>query len=458
MRRRSFLAGAAVLAARPAFAAPAEAPWFDRWLQAFNTDDPRRYAAFVAANIPTLVPYLDDDLALQEATGGFALLRTEATAPDETTAWVRDRRWDRYSRVVLKHAGDRIADLAFLGASPPADFAVPRLSEQAAIDSLRRRMRAEAAAKRFSGTLLVARAGEVLLREAYGMADLATAAPVLPATRFCIGSMGKMFTAVATLQLVADQRLSLEEPIARWLPDYPNAALAGEVTVAQLLMHSGGTGDFFGPDYEAHRAKLRRPADFIAMFGQRAPQFEPGARFAYSNYGYMLLGALIERAADRPWEDVLAERIFAPTGMTATSAHADADTALPYTGAAAIGLKPLEPYVGLPPGGGYSTVDDLHAFGRALRSRTLLDDRHLALFTTARIPARDGHWSLGARLNARGGAACYGHGGSAPGVNADYAVYPASGYEVIVLSNRGHPHALNPADHIGLRLPIAVAR
>ncbi len=144
-----------------------------------------------------------------------------------------------------------------------------------------------------------------------------------------------------------------------------------------------------------------------------------------------------------------------PAGMTATSALADADTALPCTGAAAIGLKPLKPYVGLPPGGGYSTVDDLHAFGQALRSRKLLDARHLALFTTARIPARDGHWSLGAKLNARGNAACYGHGGSAPGVNADYAFYPASGYEVIVLSNRGHPHALNPADHIGLRLPSA---
>lgn len=458
MRRRSFLAGAAALAIRPAIAAPAGPPWFDRWLRAFNSVDARRYAAFVTAHIPTLIPYLNDDLGLQEATGGFVVLRTETTAPDETTAWVRDRRWDRHSRVVLKSAGDHIADVAFLGASPPDGFAVPRLSEPAAIEALRARMQSEAAADRFSGTILVARNGRILLREAHGMANLATATPVVPETRFCIGSMGKMFTAVATLQLVAAGRLSLADPIGKWLPDYPDPSLARRVCIEHLLTHSGGTGDFFGPEYEANAATLQRPADFIARFGRRVPQFEPGSRWAYSNYGYMLLGALIERAADRPWETYLAERVFAPCGMTATSADADHATALPYVGAAATGLLPLSAYVGLPPGGGYSTVDDLHAFGRGLRSGVLLDSRHRDLFTTARIAARDGKWSLGARINARGGAAYYGHGGSAPGINGDYACYLRSGYEVIVLSNRGHPHALNPADHIGLRLPFAVPR
>jgi CubicO group peptidase (beta-lactamase class C family) len=431
----------------PAAATPRQ--WLARWLAAFNDAHGSTYAAFVREHVPTLVPYLDDDLGLREASGGFVLLRSEETAPREITAWVRDRSWDRFSRVVLTVGDGRIEDVSFLGAPPPAGFRVDRLGEGEAMDRLRRRLGAEAAAGRFSGTVLVAKGATILFREAYG------ARGVTPEARFCVGSMGKMFTAVAVLQLVQGGRLRLGDTLSSLLPAYPDTPLARQATVEHLLTHSGGTGDFFGAEYDAHQAELRTPSDFIRRFGRREAAFPPGSRWGYSNFGFILLGAIVEQVSGMAWDAYLETHVFRVAGMISTSPLASAgDTAQPCTGAAETGLKPLPFYVGLPAGGGYSTVDDLHRFGTALRETRLLDAAHLDLLTRARIAAGDSRqWSLGLRVAARNGASCYGHAGSAPGVSGDFAVYPGSGYETVVLSNRGHPHAANVAEYVGARLP-----
>lgn len=457
--RRGFLGAALALACFPRSATAARAAleprrWLARWLAAFNSGRLSDYAAFVREHVPTLVPYLDDDLGVREASGGFILLRSEETGPREITAWVKDRGWDRFSRVVLTVGDGRIDDLSFLGAPPPADFRIGRLGERDALARLRRKLHTEAAAGRFSGAVLVARGDTVLFREAYGAAGVGQARAATPETRFCIGSMGKMFTAVATLQLVQAGRLRLGDTLAALLPDHPDTPLARQVTVEHLLTHSGGTGDFFGAVYDAHQAELRAPADFVRLFGEREPAFPPGSRWGYSNFGFILLGAVVEQISGMPWSAYLERHVLQPAGMTRTSPLAsEEDTARPCTGAAQTGLRALPYYVGLPAGGGYSTVDDLHRFGAALRERRLLDAAHLDLLTRARIPAGARQWSLGLSLAVRNGASCYGHGGSAPGVNADFAVYPGSGYETIVLSNRGHPHAANVAEYIGARLP-----
>jgi D-alanyl-D-alanine carboxypeptidase len=267
--------------------------------------------------------------------------------------------------------------------------------------------------------------------------------------------MGKMFTAVAVLQLVQHNRLRLTDTIASVLPDYPDTPLARQVTIEHLLTHTGGTGDFFGADYDAHVAELHTPSDFVRLFGSRETAFPPGSRWEYSNFGFIIAGAIVEQVSGMPWDAYLDRHVFRIAGMKSTSPLAsDGDTAEPCTGAAQSGLKPLPFYVGLPAGGGYSTVGDLRLFGAGLRATRLLDATHLDFLTRARIVAGYAKWSLGLRIAVRNGASCYGHGGSAPGVNADFAVYPDSGYQTIVLSNRGHPHAINVADFIGARLPL----
>jgi hypothetical protein len=128
--------------------------------------------------------------------------------------------------------------------------------------------------------------------------------------------------------------------------------------------------------------------------------------------------------------------------------------ALPYSGGALAGFKALTPYAGLPAGGGYSTVDDLHAFATALTTHRLLDPNHTRLLTTPSVEASaTSRWALGFRVQTRNGVTFHGHGGGAPGVNGELAIHPGSGHVTAVLCNRGHPTAVNPAEYVGDRLP-----
>jgi CubicO group peptidase (beta-lactamase class C family) len=434
---------------------PAKA-WFRQWLTAFNAQDPSAYRAFVQAHVPDLAPYVDDDLATREASGGLEVLRASLTAPGELTVWVKDRDWDRFSRVMLTVGpANQIADLNFAGAPVPEGFKVARRGEAEAISALDGKLRAEAKADRFSGAVLVAKGARTPLREAYGLADRAKTLPATPATRFCVGSMGKMFTAVGIVQQIQAGRIRLADPVAAHLPDYPNPALAKRLTIEHLLTHTGGTGDIFGPFYEARQAELSTLADYVRLYGPREPAFEPGSKFGYSNYGFVLLGAVLERTTGQAYDAYCAEHVFRPAGMTATGPRFEnGRTARSYSGSARTGLKALPPYAGLPAGGGYSTVDDLRAFADALRGRRLLDAEHTTLLTTGRVDASGtSRWALGFRVQSRNGEPCYGHGGGAPGVNGDLAIYPRSGYITAVLCNRGHPLAVNAADYVGARLP-----
>ena len=287
------------------------------------------------------------------------------------------------------------------------------------------------------------------------MANLADKTSITPQTRFCIGSMGKMFTAVAILQLVQQNKIALTHTIAHYLPEYPNSSLANKVTVEQLLAHTGGTGDIFGPKYDGHSADFHSPAKFMALYGARDLAFEPGSKWSYSNYGYILLGAILERVTGQPFDTYYVENIFRPAGMHSTSQQPPpvATTAIPYTGSLATGLKPVPAYYGTPAGGGYSTVDDFFAFARAIQTNRLLDPKHTALLTTGKVDTGNGLYSLGLAVSTRNGVPWYGHGGSAPGVNGDLAIYPQKDYTTVVLCNRGYPLALNAAGYVGARLP-----
>ncbi|MDG2523642.1 serine hydrolase [Caulobacter segnis] len=425
--------------------------WLKRWLAAFNDPDLRIYKQFVETLAPSVRPYVDDDLSVREVTGGFQLVSSQVTGANEITAIMKDRAWDRRSKVVLTATGgEKLDDIAFAGA--PGE-ALQRLDERLAIAASVEKLREEGAVGRFNGAALTARGEKVLLKVAHGMADESTGAAVTPSMRFCIGSMGKMFTAVAVMQMVESGRLKLSDTLAVHLPDYPNQALASRVTVERLLTHTGGTGDIFGPQYDANIDKLKTPADLVRFYGAREPIFEPGARWGYSNYGFVLLGAILERVAGKPYEAVFQEAIFMPAGMVSTSQGfaSSKPTARPYTGARATGLKALTPYDGLPAGGGYSTVEDMHAFAIGLRAGRLVKPATLAAMTTPKVVAGSSHWGLGMAIRSRNGATYYGHGGSAPGVNGDFAVYRDD--VTVVLCNRGHPAALNAADFIGARLP-----
>jgi D-alanyl-D-alanine carboxypeptidase len=320
----------------------------------------------------------------------------------------------------------------------------------------------------FSGAVLVAKDGRVLFSHAYGLANRRRRIPNTIRTRFRIGSMNKMFTAVAILQLVAAGKVKLTAPLGKYLPDYPNREVATKVTIHQLLTHTGGTGNISFPDFLAHRTELRTHADFVKRYGKRGLEFEPGSGWAYSSYGFLLLGVVIEKVTGQTYYDYVQQHVYAPAGMTRSGSlpenQAVADQSIGYTKSP--GTTPRVPntdtlpYRGTSAGGGYSTVEDLARFAHALLSHKLLSAGATKLVITGNPETLPG--PLGGRYaygfedaRAADGNGWVGHGGGAPGMNGDLRIYPKSGYVVAVLANIDPPAAQRIAEYLDSRLPTA---
>jgi D-alanyl-D-alanine carboxypeptidase len=236
------------------------------------------------------------------------------------------------------------------------------------VEAIDARAASRAAKDQFSGAILLAQGGRVLFQKAYGLADRALRKPNTLDTQFRFGSMGKMFTAVAIMQLVEQGKIDLQAPIGRYLTNYPNQDIATKVTVAHLLSHTGGTGNIFGPDFDRRKASLRSTKDYVDLYGSRAPEFAPGSRESYSNYGFILLGRIVEQVSGLSYDDYIQRNIFKPAGMASTGNRPESEVlprrAVSYTGSGAK-LKSAEdtlPLNGTAAGGGYSTVGDFNRF------------------------------------------------------------------------------------------------
>jgi D-alanyl-D-alanine carboxypeptidase len=319
------------------------------------------------------------------------------------------------------------------------------------IESVKAVVRRMAAADQFSGAVLIAKNGRLIFRQAYGLADRERRIPNTVNTRFRIGSMNKMFTAVAIMQLVEARKVELSAPVGEYLTDYPNKDVATKVTIRQLLTHTGGTGDIFGPDFDAHRDELRTLSDYVGLYGRRGLDFDPGSRWAYSNYGFILLGSVIEEVTGQSYYDYVSTHIFEPAGMTRTGSLPE-DEAVPER---AVGYtKPpgttkwvpntdTLPYRGTSAGGGYSTVVDLARFAEALLSHRLLSRKYTEQLIAGKVEAFAGEkyaYGFEDRRDNRGNGSV-GHGGGAPGMNGDLRIYLKSGYVVVALANMDPPAA-----------------
>jgi CubicO group peptidase (beta-lactamase class C family) len=260
-------------------------------------------------------------------------------------------------------------------------------------------------------------------------------------------------------------KINLSDPVGKYLTDYPNKDIATKVTIYQLLTHTGGTGDFFGPEFDAHRLELKTLQDYIKLFGERPPQFQPGSRWEYSNYGFLMLGVIIERVSGKSYYDYVSENIYAPAGMTSTGSFPEDQTvpnrSIGYTHQSdAGGLQPNTdtlPYRGTSAGGGYCTVEDFLRFANALANHKLLNAQNTDLLTTGKVDTpRGDKYAFGFMDNS--GATPprhFGHGGGAPGMNGDLQIFPQTGYVIVVLSNLDPPAASRISDFIANRLPAS---
>jgi D-alanyl-D-alanine carboxypeptidase len=291
-----------------------------------------------------------------------------------------------------------------------------------------------AAVDEFAGVVLVAKDGKTLFERGYGLASREDKTPITPELRFSVASIGKAFTKVAIGQLLAQGQLALADTIGTLLPDYPNPEARG-ATVAQLLDHTAGIADFFGPAFEAAaKDKFRSNADYYRWVAPQPLLFAPGSRNQYCNGCYIVLGAIVERLAGKPYEAYVAENVFARAGMSGAgflaSDGSEPRTAPGYTRGEPQGAlrsnRAMHGLRGSAAGGSYARAADLLAFDNALREQRLLDSQRTA-------------WFLGGATATGRVVGPYGIAGGSAGINA--ALESDGVWTVAVVGNLDPPNA-----------------
>jgi CubicO group peptidase (beta-lactamase class C family) len=315
---------------------------------------------------------------LERTHGGLVPL--EVLASTETTMQVRARDGNGEEPVVHFEAESvaphRIRavrlQLGGPGDAPPAP-AGPPLGEAEAVQQIGATLDRAAQEGTFSGAVLLARNGKPVLRQAWGAGDRAKGTPLTPGTCFNLASIGKVPTKIAVAQLAQAGKLSLDDRLSKYLPDFPRAA---DITLEMLVEHRSGVGDIFNERYEAmDRSQLRHNRDYLELIRNQPLWFEPGTQQRYSNGGYVLLGEVIAKASGADYYDYLAANVFVPAGMKSTAALLEGDgtpgVARGYTRNGAPAGEERDnvatrPWRGSAAGGSYSTVDDLLALDQAL--------------------------------------------------------------------------------------------
>ena len=290
---------------------------------------------------------------------------------------------------------------------------------------------------RFSGTVLIARNGKPVLTKSWGMADRERNAPNSADSIYNLGSINKLFTGLAVGMLADEGKLSLSDTIGKHLPDYPNKEAAEKVTISQLLSMTSGIGDFFGPEFEAmEKSKLDSISAYLPLFASKPLEFEPGTSRRYSNGGYIVLGAIIEKASGMSYYDFVKRRIFDKCGMKDTASlprdSKDPRMANGYTKPRGSDKRVNNfdtlPQRGSSAGGGYSTAGDMLRFANAIEDGTLEAPKSLLKEERSMIASMF-----------KGGL---GFAGGAPGINAIIESRLPGGYTLVVLSNYDPPSAI----------------
>ncbi|HEX8388899.1 MAG TPA: serine hydrolase domain-containing protein [Sphingomonas sp.] len=443
----------ALIAAHPA-PAPTAGEAFAAEVMALGDADP---AAWAAAH--GLKP--DDADALQvakalKAAAPLKLLRLE----DEggvIEATMTGRAGSRAFRVV--GVPDRAAPgrLRALFAVPvPTPYPMPAtigaMSEAELTAALDRRVAFAAERDDFSGTVVVRDGDRVVYRRSVGTADRAKGVANGPDTRFNIGSMGKMFTAVAVMQQIEAGRLTLDTSVGQVLPEYPNQA-GRAVTVRQLLTHQAGLGMLFERKGWDRRARYSTAASILPAFAAEPLRFAPGSRSAYSNEGFVLLAAMVEKVSGLPFETYLAQRVFAPAGISGVFqggldetlpgravAYRFADADMLGTGERETDPNPMS-FGSTGAGGQFATADEMLRFLGALHGGKLVGDAGVKALTSPGGGLRD--YGLGFQVIATPTGTLVGHNGGGPhsGVNAEAMSVPATGWSYAVMGNYDAPFA-----------------
>jgi D-alanyl-D-alanine carboxypeptidase len=318
----------------------------------------------------------------------------------------------------------------------PADTALA-----ARVDSIARQVLATTGVP--SASVAVVREGRLAYAQAYGAARLEPRVPALPTMRYNIGSISKQFAASCILLLRQEGKLSLDDPVARFVP---HLTRAGEVTIRELLSHTSGYQDYWPQDYVPLLMQRPITADSImARWAKKPLDFDPGTRWQYSNTNFVIAGAIVEKVSGMPFFSFLRSRILAPLGM-ASAVNSDVEPLAPPdpTGYMSYGLGPLHPAPSEGSGWMFAagelamTASDLAKWDISVMDRSLLTAAsYQELETEVRLRNGVGTgYALGLDVGLDAGHRLLSHSGEVSGFTASNRIYPDDRAAIVVLTNQ----------------------
>jgi len=430
------------------------------WIESLNAGDLNARTKFLTEHVSDAGRQMppaqaaERDLRFRDRIGGgFDVVKIEESSATEVRALLKEKGGFGWGEILLQvdpSNPNLIISTELHPVPPPTETRPAREPQDALVRDLSQMLEKLAAEDRFSGAVLLAKNGEPVFEKAYGYADRDKKIANTMDTKFNIGSMNKMFTSVAIAQLVQQGKLSYSDTVAKLLPDYPDKDAAAKITVHQLLTHTSGLGDFFGPDFDQKKDSVRDLRDYLQFFAGKPLKFEPGKGWAYSNAGMIVAGLIVERASGQNYFDYVRDHIYKPAGMTSSGSHEkdkpEPNQAIGYMrqGDKWVSNYPTLPLMGSSAGGGYSTAPDLLRFAQALQEHKLLNTELTHVVTAGKVDTPvGGKYAYGFSESMMDGKRVIGHNGGAPGVNANLDIYWDSGYTVVVLANLDPPVAEN---------------
>lgn len=299
---------------------------------------------------------------------------------------------------------------------------------------------------RFSGSVLVAKEGKILLSKGYGMANYEHDVPNTSQTKFRLGSLTKQFTAMVVMQLQEAGKLSVQDPLSKYIPDYPNG---DKITIHHLLTHTSGIPNYIKfPEYGKKKIKPHTINQLIARFKNKPLEFKPGEKYAYSNSGYALLTDIIEKVTGQMYEAVVKKQIFDPLRMKNSGYDSfkriikNRASGYSREGEQLINADYIDISMATGSGALYSTVEDLYLWDQALysdkllskKSRDLVFAEHI-LANAALVRKKEEFYGYGWYVGTTLGRHSADHSGSIDGFQTHILRYLDDKVTIIILGN-----------------------
>ncbi len=371
------------------------------------------------------------------------------TFPNELLVVVYSPLTESYQMLSLMNTENntnKISNFDFSPARWPSNVKkLKRLSEAKAMNELQSYIHRMSQHDIFTGSVLIARGEQVLLKMATGEANKSLQVDNTINTRFDLASMGKMFTAVAINQLFQSATLTPTDTLDKyldssWLP----ISISQKIQIQHLLTHTSGLGNYAARMDDVIKSKLVNLIDYKPLFKGESLAFEPGTRQQYSNSGMFLLGVVIEKLTSLSYFDYIEQKIFKPSNMKLSGflernqphnnvaigyERTNDNTTGWFDNSGVFGIK------GTPDGGSFSTVVDMHQFALALAKNKLLTKSTTKQMLTNKPALNSHYYGYGFNVSGKNKNHNVGHEGGHYGISTSFSWYPKTDYTVIVLSN-----------------------